>query len=223
MKEIVKDTNDVYNRYLRYILLPFFLAYFFIVLKNKHEVYENEGGGVVSSSRDWGLVMQLVLPFPGWILNMHLWSAVLLFMSCLAQKELVRYLQKSWKDYIGLHKQLGYFILAVTLTMDLGGYLMGSYSKLPNFSLFNLFFASPWIIFVAGTYFSAKAKNIWAHRLFANMLFKGAISVPFSRLAGAVLQQLGRGEAEGYYEGIFGVAIIILIWELVDMYKSFTS
>jgi hypothetical protein len=58
---------------------------------------------------------------------------------------------------------------------------MGPYSALPNFRLFNIFFALPWIIFVVGTYFTAKYKWIRLHRLFANMLFKGAISVPFSR------------------------------------------
>jgi len=107
--------------------------------------------------------------------------------------------------------------------MDAGGFLMGSYPKLSNFSTFNIFFATPWIIFVVGTYVTATRKNVHLHRLMANMLIKGAISVPFSRLAGSVLQKLGWDEASGYYQGIFGVAALIFLWALVDVYEFFTA
>lgn len=144
---------------------------------------------------------------------MHLWSAVSLFLACLMQKELIKYLAipasfkgtqllncvsdsacrlYQYPQNVGLlhldddpfdGHRVRYLDLDHDLTNLCRGYLMGPYSRLDNFSVFNVFFALPWVIFIFGTYFTAQSSTLWLHRLFGNMLFKGAMSVPFSRYA----------------------------------------
>ena len=50
-----------------------------------------------------------------------------------------------------------------------------------------------------------------------NMLLKGCIATPLSRVGGAFLQRRGWALAPGYYQGIFGVAAVIGVWQLADI------
>lgn len=67
---------------------------------------------------------------------------------------------------------------------------------------------------------SAGLKKYRFHRLMANQVVKGAITVPAARLAGAAAQRLWPqlGEANGYYLGIFAVVLVIAVWEMSEIY-----
>jgi len=102
--------------------------------------------------------------------------------------------------------------------MNTGGYLMGSYSLLDKFTTFSFFFALPWWLWIIGIYFTARVKYLRWHRLLSNMLLKGCLAVPCSRLTGAMFQYFGWEESAGYYQGIATAAFIIALWQIGDIY-----
>jgi len=89
-----------------------------------------------------------------------------------------------------------------------------------------IFFATPWIIFCIGIYFTAtitSIKKLCLHRLFGNMLLKACLATPFARLAGSYLQRCGWDEEMGYYTGIGGVSGIVGIWQCYELWEFFRS
>ena len=117
-----------------------------------------------------------------------------------------------------VHRRLGYCILLACAIMDGAGYYMGRYSAFPHFETFSVWFALPFAVWLILIPLTAKLKLLHTHRLLSNMLVKGCIATPLSRVGGAHLQRMGWETASGYYVGIFGVAMVIGVWQLIDIY-----
>lgn len=222
--EILADSQDFFNTRLRYIIPPILAVYALMTFFGHHNTTQTIDA-FVSSSRDVGLAMTLKAQFPVWILNLHSLAAMMLTSGCLFQKQSVLEMAATkgskfieWKT---IHKSVGNVVLVLTFLMDLGGLLMGRYSKFDDFPIFNMFFAAPWAFWIVGIYWSATAARIRIHRLLTNMLLKGCCSVPFSRAAGAALQQMGWEETRGYYQGILGVTVVVSIWQFADLYNFY--
>ena len=98
-------------------------------------------------------------------------------------------------------------------------------SSWDRFELFSIAFAAPWVVWAVAIVISARLRNFRFHKLMSNQMLKGAITVPLSRLVGSFVQRTfpDLGEALGYYFGIFGVVLIILVWEMSDVYAYFVQ
>ena len=105
--------------------------------------------------------------------------------------------------------------------MDTAGYLMCKNSTFEHFQAFAVLFALPFAVWFVGIWLSARLGWWRAHGFLANMLLKGCIATPLSRVGGAALQRRGWDYAPGYYQGIFGVAAVIAVWQLVDIARLY--
>lgn len=159
-------------------------------------------------------------------------------LSCMLQKELVRWMADGKMSWAVYHRWLGMFSMLCMIAMFSAGFLMGPYSTWEGFDVFSFFFAAPFAIWTATIYISARWGQFRWHRLFANQCFKGLIfarafcffclldiqigclAVPLARLAGALVQKYAPhlGEAQGYYVGIGCVTGVIALWEMFDIY-----
>lgn len=222
---VASDRTDIWNRQVRFVVLPILFVYVVHALLQTHTTdmivstsNEEEQTIYHARARDSGLLMTLKAPFPSFLQDVHIYSAILLFIATFVQKELVR-------RGIGLakpaavHHYLGYFVLLMANVMNAAGFFMGwgDFSNLDNFTIFIWFFAAPWPLISLGIYFSAKLSAWQWHRLFANALLKACIAVPMSRVLGAVLQRNGWEHALGYYTGIIGSTILIGLWQIADI------
>lgn len=172
----------------------------------------------MSIGSDSGLEMDVTGPFPVWMLRAHGGGACLLVLLTLLQKESVRRMAADAEGATALHRRVGYCCLAALAVMDGAGYALGSgYSKFEGFGTFVKFFAAPFALWLVGIWLSAAAGWLRTHALLGNMLLKGCIATPLSRLGGATMQRLGWSTAAGYYQGIFGVACVIGVWQLADL------
>ena len=217
--ELEADSKDIYNKYVKWVVMVFLGWYVFRVIMNKTEemVGVGEGGIRVSIARDSGLKM-IVSEFPSAFLpNLHAISGILLCALVLVQKQNVLLMMKSYKTYAFVHKWLGYIILGLISAMVYGGYMLGKFSAFKGFDVFSVFFAAPWVIWIACIYYTARPSMISIHRLLSNMMLKGCIATPLSRIAGALLQRVeGWDEESGFYQGIGGVSMIIALWQIYE-------
>jgi hypothetical protein len=218
--ELVTDSKDIYNRGLKWFILIFMGWYIVRSLITQHED-EADNGIFTSTARDSGLKMHMKQFPPESLLNLHAISGFLLCIFVLVQKHtIILMLEKSYKKYAYLHKYLGYTILTLISAMVYGGYALGAYSAFASFDIFSFFFALPFVLWIVGIYYTARASMITFHRLLGNMLLKGCVAVPMSRIGGAFLQGLkGWDAVSGFYQGIGGVALIILIWQTYETYE----
>lgn len=94
MREVLlEDSRDFYNRWLVYLLAP--LATIWVVVS--FGLNSSAHDGPVSISRDAGLRMTLVQPFPGYLLAIHSVCGALLIFSVMLQKFLVVRMSKGEK------------------------------------------------------------------------------------------------------------------------------
>ena len=120
-----------------------------------------------------------------------------------------------------MHAMIGFFIVLLSLFMAVAGFLLGFHSALPGFLSFSVLFASPWIVWSISVFQTASARRIFLHQYLGNMMLKGCLAVPLSRVVGAVLQSQRWGEAEGYYQGIIFASIVIGTWQILDTIAFF--
>ena len=172
--------------------------------------------------------MDLSSPFPLWLLRMHRYGAVALVVLVLLQKEVVRAMAAAFPGLAArrrlgygalaaLHRRAGYAALVALAVMDGAGFVAGSaHSAFPGFRTFSYFFAAPFALWLLCIWLTAATGWLRAHAFLSNMLLKGCIATPLSRLGGAALQRLGWPTAAGYYVGIFGVACAIGLWQAAD-------
>lgn len=221
------DSRDFFNRRLKYVVVPlvfFWLArtFFFGVA----HVESGSDGGLVSVARDSGLRMSVHSSFPNFLLHLHSYCGAFLIVSCITQKILVSYMHTSpaWRI---LHRTNGIFCVLSMVLMSVAGYAMNPYSKWPNFAIFSVFFAAPWLtwctIFLAPYALpSLKKKKSWrhVHAFVGNMTLKGSLTVPAARWCGALLQHVNPlwSEHSSYYVGIGAVTVAVLLWQMVDSY-----
>jgi len=151
----------------------------------------------------------------------HYLAAISLFTLIIFQKYTVIKLTQNYATWKATHKWVGTSVLLLVFGMDMGGYLMGFYSSMHNFTLFNFFFALPWVIWIVGIYFTASIKNVQWHKFMSNMLLKGCLAVPCSRLTGATLQKWGWEESAGYYKGIGAASVVVTMWQFYDIYHLY--
>eukprot|EP01124_Arcella_intermedia_P031128 TRINITY_DN6951_c0_g1_i1.p1 TRINITY_DN6951_c0_g1~~TRINITY_DN6951_c0_g1_i1.p1 ORF type:complete len:235 (+),score=56.80 TRINITY_DN6951_c0_g1_i1:71-775(+) len=221
-ERLQEDSVDLYHRYAKWTCVPAILVYIIRSLISSHQLEENPNHKITSTSRDSGLRMELNEPFPAYLLNLHYISAILLFLIIILQKETVKKMSQNYSQWNKTHKRLGNLCLTLAFCMDVGGYFMGFYSSMTHFTFFNFFFALPWVLWIVSIYISAKTKSYQLHQLSSNMLLKGCLAVPFSRLGGALLQRCGWEEAEGYYQGIGAVSVLIAVWQCYELYGFFS-
>jgi hypothetical protein len=226
-RELVADAHDMYNKYVKYLIVPFALAYsgnFFISSSKKSVTLEYEGQHT-HWARDSGLRMQLnTTALPVSLHAGHAFAAVSLFLLLLYQKHSVVQMstektRSGYLDLLNIHRWIGRVAILLVLIMDLCGLLMGKYSAWEGFTTFNLFFFAPWLFMIVGIYGCASSTLIIWHRYFGNMLLKGCIATPLARLAGSWFQQMqfeGWADSHGYYFGIGAVTVLISIWQLHD-------
>jgi uncharacterized membrane protein len=224
--ELEKElTQDLFNRYFRWLIIPALLIYICFALFNSRREEVSESTGITTTyGKDSGLQMTLLSPFPPIVLWVHTVSGVLLVLLSLLQKTLIYQIAKrmaTQKDVprvsTMLHKRIGYAIVILASSMSIAGFCLSPYSAFDNFVGFSVLFASPWITWAILIYISAKKRFYSFHRLTGNMLVKGCIAVPLSRITGAYFQQYGWDVVSGYYQGIGLTTIIIFIWELRDI------
>ena len=179
----------------------------------------------VKIARDSGLRMSLKQPLNEMSLAVHALTGMGLLFLVMSQKWSIHY------GYAKIHRYVGYVVLAISLTMSISGFLLGAASSWIHFDTFSFFFALPWFFWAIVIYATARYRYWRLHRLFANQMLKvrfaffflclqtvfqkGVLTVPISRLAGGFIQRHfpGIGEAAGYYLGIFGVVIVVAVWE----------
>ena len=220
-----EDAADVYHRAFKFVALPALVAYIVhaAALSSGHRDNSRyDRVGYVSTSGDVGLLMALSERMPPWLLWTHGRGALTLVALVLVQKELVRKMGlapsfASFSYFSAAHRKLGYAILAALLVMDACGYALCKYSTFEGFQWFAVVFAAPFAAWLIGIWCTARAGYWRSHALLANMLLKGCIATPLSRLGGAYLQHHGWPMASGYYQGIFAVAAIIAVWQAVDL------
>ena len=217
------DASDFYNRRAKWVLVPVLAMYIF------HSVFLSRGQrSDTRSISGEGLAMDLVAPLPLPLLHAHSSGAIVLVLLTLLQKETVPgMLHAPTKDGsrpLGfatsgarLHRRLGYGCLTALAVMDAAGYAMHRYSAFANFDTFSVLFALPFASWLVAIPLTARCGWMRAHRLASNMLLKGCIATPLSRLGGALLQHRGWPTAAGYYSGIFGVASVIALWQVADL------
>jgi hypothetical protein len=221
LDEIRRDTADAYTTWARWIVVPLLVAYVGVAVFSEHEVAELEGGKFSYAARDTGLKMTTTAPFQSSILKTHLWCGLALVVVTLVQKTTVGWMASSYQDYRDIHGMFGFFVLMLSFTMSGAGFLLGFQADLPNFRIFSVFFAAPWVLWSVSVWFTAAPRRIHLHRLLGNMMLKGCIAVPLSRISGAVLQHAGWGEAEGYYTGIGLASVVVGVWQCADCVSLF--
>ncbi len=218
-KLLAEDASDLYHRRLKLVLVPVLGAYALNALfaRSSAARVRGEVGEWLSISGDSGLRMALRAPFPPLLLAAHSVGAVVLMALTLFQKEVVRAMARDLAGYVALHRRIGYAALAALAVMDAAGYAAGSaYSAFPGFSTFAKGFALPFAIWLVGIWATAWAGWLRSHALLGNMLVKGCIATPLSRIGGACLQRMGWPMAAGYYQGIGAVACVIGVWQAAD-------
>ena len=199
------DATDFYNRRAKWVLVPVLAMY------NFHSVFLSRGQrSDTRSISGEGLAMDLVAPLPLPLLHAHSCGAIVLVLLTLLQKETVpgmlRAPTKDGSRPLGLatsgarlHRRLGYGCLTALAVMDAAGYAMGRYSAFANFDTFSVLFALPFAAWLVAIPLTARCGWMRSHRLASNMLLKGCIATPLSRLGGALLQHRGWPTAAGYY------------------------
>lgn len=223
-QELTRDSKDAYNTWVRWIAVPFILCYVFLTVSGLSASLLEDGmdDGHVYISRDTGLKMTTLSPFHKGLIATHMWSGIILCLLTLFQKHVVLKMSTAYRSYRDLHGSLGFFILLLSLSMSAAGFLLGFHSALPNFVLFSVLFASPWVCWSLAIWWSATVRRIYFHRLLGNMMLKGCLAVPISRIVGSFLQRHSWGEADGYYQGIILSSILIGTWQLHDCYELWT-
>jgi len=221
--EFVFDSSDIYNRYVKYLILPALLFYGYFALLGQSVLLSNTDGSYLHQARDSSLSMSLSTPFPTWLISTHSISGVFLYTLVIFNKFFVTKMANGqYQKYVFLHRWVGRLCLLLLLSMDFAGFFMGPYSIFQSFKIFSYFFAAPWIIFCIGIYFTATistVKQLKLHRLFGNMLLKACLATPFARLAGSYLQKKGWDEEIGYYTGIGGVSCLVGIWQCYELFQ----
>jgi hypothetical protein len=201
--ELRADASDVYNTRIKYLLVPFFVAYSAFALFGRAATAPHDADDAITThiARDSGLRMQLTVEqLPTHLHRGHSVAAVLLCFVMVWQKQTVLNMNislsgsskgTSYADHLFWHRWAGRLGIGLVMLMDLCGLLMGPLSAWDNFTTFNLFFFAPWTFMIAGIYgcASSKGKLVCYHRFFGNMLLKGCIATPLARLAGAALQR----------------------------------
>jgi hypothetical protein len=227
--ELLLDADDFYNRYGRWVVLPALLWYLYNIfstpsmLEELAKVNDTRPDAVLTSvARDSGLKMTMKTVPPEYLVNLHSMSGLALFLCVMVQKHTVREMVfKSYKKYAPIHRAVGCLCLLFICGMTFGGYMLGAYSAFEGFDIFSIFFAAPWICWLFGIYLTGQptTRMLSVHRLLGNMLLKGCIAVPISRIAGAALQKVeGWNEVSGFYQGIGGVSFLIFLWQSYDIY-----
>lgn len=218
---VESDANDLYHRRIKYVALPVLSVYVVHALWACTKVLARGspgGDGVKMSIGGDGLKMNLTAPFPPWMLAAHSIGACVLVALTLVQKGMAAQWLVEVPAAALRHRRLGYMILVALAVMDSAGYAMGSgYSAFPGFATFAKFFAAPFALWLVGIWLTARAGWLHAHALLGNMLLKGCIATPLSRLGGAALQRCGWSTAAGYYQGIGAVTCVIGAWQLGDL------
>ena len=151
----------------------------------------NQKPDTCGASGDGGLKMTLGSPMPKWMLLAHGRGALALCTLVFLQKEVVRRMAENLRSTAQSTSTWGYLRLACLFIMDAAGYWMCGFSTFENFQLFAIFFAMPFALWLVGIYASARAGWWRSHAFLSNMLLKGCIATPLSRLGGAALQQRG--------------------------------
>lgn len=211
------DAADAYHRAVKLVALPAIGAYcLHAIAAGTQHVTGSNATGLVSTGADSGLEMTLMSPMPQWLVVAHSRGAIALCFLVFLQKELVRGMAQNLVAFRAAHTYVGYLTLLALFIMDAAGYLLSAFSAFERFQLFAVFFALPFALWLVGLYATARAGWWRAHAFLANMLLKGCIATPLSRLGGAALQRRGWDRASGYYQGIFGVALIIALWQAAD-------
>ena len=215
-----EDSTDIYHRRFKFVALPCIFAYVAHALMHEsQQVVGSNSTGFVSTSGDSGLQMTLSSPIPHWMLLAHGRGSLLLCALVFAQKELVRWMGSSSAavmSYARAHRAVGYATLATLYVFIHAGYLMCGHSTFDAFNVFAILFALPFVVWLVGIWATARLGMWGLHAFLANMLLKGCIATPLSRVGGALLQRHGWELARGYYQGIFGVAALIGVWQVAD-------
>ena len=212
------DAADAYHRCLKIIAFPCLVAYTLNALMHEGRTFTaSTNGEYLSMSGDSGLRMTLSQPMPAWMLKAHSYGALALVLLVLSQKEVVRRMASDYAGFARAHRVLGYATLAALATMDAAGYALCAFSTFEHFAYFAVAFAAPFALWLVGIWYTARTRRWRAHAFLSNMLLKGCIATPLSRLGGAALQRRGWPLAQGYYEGIFGVALIVGLWQAADI------
>ena len=229
-KQVKSDATDVYNIYVKKIIVIAMLGYAvkFCITMSSYELNNDNDNKILYKSSDVGLKMKINEMFPSIYINLHSIFAILSVILIMIQKELIRrnYLKDKIIKYLSfwtLHYYLGYIIITCVLIFDFNGFFMRIYSDWDDFDYFSYFFFAPWIIMIMGIYFTAKLQLWKYHRLFGNMLLKGCIATPIARFAGSVLQNnsmfnfLELNDEYSYYYGIGFITIIVGLWQLYEL------
>lgn len=216
------DALDIYHRRFKYITLPCLSLYIVHALRHSgQQIAGSNATSFVSSSGDSGLKMTLSSPIPYWMLVAHGRGSLLLCALVLMQKEVVRWMARSGGasvlSYARVHRAIGYTTLMTLVIFIYSGYSMCAHSTFEDFDIFAILFVMPFVVWLVGIWLTARAHMWKAHAFLANMLLKGCIATPLSRVGGAFLQRHGWPLSSGYYQGIFGVAAVVGVWQLSDL------
>ncbi len=169
---IAADSIDFYNRRLAWLVVPLTAAWLLwtfgvrtFLLPPSH--------ALASESRDAGLQMTLVAPFPWWMLWGHSLAGSLLLAGVLFQKSTVCRMAQgasaspsqgglpvSAHLARSLHHWAGYLLLGAMLVMSGAGLAMAPFSSWDNFSAFSVGFAAPWMVWAVALYVSAKTHKV---------------------------------------------------------------
>ena len=216
-QQITFDTLDSYHAVKPFVLCVLGI-YGIVFVVNRHITQADPLTNAQTSVAKDGLRLGVSEEIPEWLVNTHAFCAVAALVLALMQKEMMVNLNQEYGKYISTHRLFGKTCLVLVGVMDAAGYAMGKWSSFANFTVLSVLFAAPWLVFVAGIYFTAKPSLIVWHRIFGNLLIKGCIATPISRWCGALLQRCGWQDALGYYEGIGAVTVLAGIWSMVDLY-----
>eukprot|EP01087_Luapelamoeba_hula_P009246 TRINITY_DN2376_c0_g1_i1.p1 TRINITY_DN2376_c0_g1~~TRINITY_DN2376_c0_g1_i1.p1 ORF type:complete len:276 (+),score=44.19 TRINITY_DN2376_c0_g1_i1:94-921(+) len=217
-----EDRGDLLSK-ISLVLVAFYSLWAFNTFYWDHftGLYHDPSQPLLSTARDSGLRMTLTAPFNAVYLHMHSISGTMLLFTAVMQKFSVTKFSSHdsavpWRQ---VHHYLGYGLCVLMLTMSLSGFALGFSSAWANFDTFSVFFALPWLLWAVTIYLSARYQKWRFHRLVANQMIKGCLTVPASRLVGGLMQRTYPewGEAQGYFVGIFSVALVVFIWETIDI------
>jgi hypothetical protein len=170
MKSVLSaDSADFYNRRLAWLVVPLTAAWLAWTFGVRTFLWP-PSHSLASVSRDAGLQMALVAPFPWWMLWGHSLAGSLLLAGVLAQKQFVCRMagsfagstEASLKTHLAhaLHRWNGYACLAAMTVMAGMGLAMAPYSSWNNFSAFSVGFAAPWLLWATALYVSAKMRRV---------------------------------------------------------------
>jgi len=236
---LAQDANDIYNRFLCWLIWPSLAFYAIFTIFNSHTdvtaVDADANTLLISIARDSGLRMSMKKFPPSLLLGLHWCSGLALFIAVVLQKHTVlKMFRSSFSRFSLLHRKLGYLIFLLIASMTIGGYALGSYSAFDQFDVFSVFFALPWALWLIGLWWTATKttttttttstthSSLSLHRFLGNMLLKGCISVPISRLVGSLFQRIGSpfwSDVSGFYQGIGCVSFVVFIWQTVELYQ----